>query len=92
MALQRYREQHDAVTLENPQNIVVQKLADLNGAVTKAKMERTVGRNLGGNLDDSWRASRPEPPVAGIPPRSAVRPSRRPPHGRWRVSFAEGNP
>ena len=40
MALQRYREQHDAVTLENPQNIVVQKLADLNGAVTKAKMER----------------------------------------------------
>ncbi len=40
MALQRYREQHDAVSLENPQNIVVQKLADLNGAVTKVKMER----------------------------------------------------
>jgi len=40
MALQRYREQNDAVTLENPQNIVVQKLAELNGAVTKAKMER----------------------------------------------------
>ena len=39
-ALQRYREQNDAVSLENPQNIVVQKLADLNAAVTKAKMER----------------------------------------------------
>ncbi len=40
LALQQYREQHDAVSLEDPQNIVVQKLADLNGAVTKAKMER----------------------------------------------------
>jgi capsular exopolysaccharide synthesis family protein len=40
LALQLYREQHDAVALEDPQNIVVQKLADLNGAVTKAKMER----------------------------------------------------
>ena len=40
MALQRYREQHDAVSLENPQNIVVQKLADLNAAVTKVKMDR----------------------------------------------------
>ena len=40
LALQRYREQNDAVTLENPQNIVVQKLADLNGAVTRAKMQR----------------------------------------------------
>ena len=40
VALQKYREQHDAVTLENPQNIVVQKLGDLNAAVTKAKMDR----------------------------------------------------
>ena len=39
-ALQRYREQNDAVSLEERQNIVVQKLADLNGAVTKAKTER----------------------------------------------------
>ena len=39
-ALQRYREQTDAVSLEDKQNIVVQKLADLNGAVTRAKTER----------------------------------------------------
>ena len=40
-ALQRYREQTtDAVSLEERQNIVVQKLADLNTAVTRAKTER----------------------------------------------------
>src|SRR5262249_42230000 len=39
-ALQRYREQNDAVSLEQRQDITVQKLADLNAAVTKAKTER----------------------------------------------------
>jgi succinoglycan biosynthesis transport protein ExoP len=39
-ALQRYREQNDAISLEERQNIVVQKLADLNAAVTRAKTER----------------------------------------------------
>lgn len=39
-ALQRYREQNDAVSLEERQNIVVQKLADLNAIVTRAKTER----------------------------------------------------
>jgi capsular exopolysaccharide synthesis family protein len=39
-ALQRYREQTDSVSLEDRQNITVQKLGDLNGAVTKAKTER----------------------------------------------------
>jgi polysaccharide biosynthesis transport protein len=40
-ALQRYREQTtDAVSLEERQNIVVQKLADLNTAVTRAKTDR----------------------------------------------------
>ena len=39
-ALQRYREQNDAISLEERQNIVVQKLADLNTAVTRAKTER----------------------------------------------------
>ena len=38
--LQRYKEQHDAVAVEDRQNIVVQRLADLNGATTKAKMAR----------------------------------------------------
>jgi capsular exopolysaccharide synthesis family protein len=39
-ALQQYREQTEAVSLEDRQNIVVQKLADLNAAVTHAKTER----------------------------------------------------
>jgi polysaccharide biosynthesis transport protein len=39
-ALQQYRETSDAVSLEERQNIVVQKLADLNSAVTRAKTER----------------------------------------------------
>ena len=39
-ALQRYREQTDAVPMEDRQNIVVQKLTDLNAAVTRAKTER----------------------------------------------------
>ncbi len=38
--LQQYREQNDAIALEDRQNIVVQKLADLNAAVTRAKTER----------------------------------------------------
>lgn len=40
LALQRYREEHDAVSVEERQNIVVQKLADLNAAVTRAKTMR----------------------------------------------------
>jgi len=39
-AVQRYREQTDSVSLEDKQNIVVQKLTELNGAVTRAKTER----------------------------------------------------
>lgn len=39
-AMARYREQHDAVALDDRQDIVVQKLGDLNAAVTRAKMER----------------------------------------------------
>jgi len=38
--LQRYREQNDAISLVDRENIVVQKLADLNAAVTRAKTER----------------------------------------------------
>src|SRR5262249_40226946 len=34
LALQQYREQNDALSLDQRQDIVVQKLADLNGAVT----------------------------------------------------------
>ena len=40
VALQRYREQNDHISLHDRENIVVQKLADLNAAVTQAKTER----------------------------------------------------
>lgn len=39
-ALQRYKEQQDALSVEDRQNIVVQGLTDLNSAVTRAKTER----------------------------------------------------
>ena len=39
-ALQQYREQRDAVSLDDRQNIVVQKLAQLNAAVTTARTDR----------------------------------------------------
>jgi len=39
-AVQHYRERTDAVAPEDKQNIVVQKLADLSAAVTRAKTER----------------------------------------------------
>jgi capsular exopolysaccharide synthesis family protein len=38
--LQQYREQNGAISFDATENIVVQKLADLNAAVTKAKTER----------------------------------------------------
>jgi capsular exopolysaccharide synthesis family protein len=39
-SLQRYMESHDAVSVQDRQNIVVQKLADLNSSLTKAKTDR----------------------------------------------------
>jgi polysaccharide biosynthesis transport protein len=39
-ALQRYRERTDSVSLEDKQNITLQKLADLNQVVTRAKTDR----------------------------------------------------
>ncbi|HEX5475286.1 MAG TPA: polysaccharide biosynthesis tyrosine autokinase [Vicinamibacterales bacterium] len=38
--LQQYREQNDAISLQDRENIVVQKLADINAAVTRAKTDR----------------------------------------------------
>ncbi len=40
LALQQYRERSDSVSLEDRQNIVVQKLADLNAVVTRGKTQR----------------------------------------------------
>ncbi|MEO8683188.1 MAG: polysaccharide biosynthesis tyrosine autokinase, partial [Vicinamibacterales bacterium] len=39
-ALQKYREKTGAVALEDRQNIVVQRLSDLNAAVTRARTDR----------------------------------------------------
>jgi polysaccharide biosynthesis transport protein len=39
-ALQQYREEHHAVSLEEKQNIVVEKLKELNQKVTEARSER----------------------------------------------------
>ncbi len=39
-ALQQYKESNDSVSLEDRQNIIVQKLADLNAVVTRVKTER----------------------------------------------------
>lgn len=39
-ALQKYREEHGSVSLDDRQNITVQRLADLNAALTRAKTER----------------------------------------------------
>ena len=39
-ALQKYREQNDAISLADRENITVQKLTELNAAVTRAKTER----------------------------------------------------
>jgi capsular exopolysaccharide synthesis family protein len=39
-AVQRYREEHNAVSLEDKQNIIVEKLRELNQKVTQAKSER----------------------------------------------------
>lgn len=40
LALQRFREQGNAVSLDDRQNIVVQRLTDLNAAVTRARTDR----------------------------------------------------
>lgn len=39
-ALQRYREQHDVIPTEDSDNIVVQKLSQLNSSLTEAKTNR----------------------------------------------------
>jgi capsular exopolysaccharide synthesis family protein len=39
-SLQKYMESHDAVSVQDRQNIVVQKLGDLNTALTRAKTDR----------------------------------------------------
>jgi polysaccharide biosynthesis transport protein len=57
-ALQRYREQTDAIPLQHRENIVVQKLTDLNAAVTEAKTERFQKQALFNQLESLRRENR----------------------------------
>jgi capsular exopolysaccharide synthesis family protein len=70
VALQRYREQNDAISLEDSENIVVQKLSDLSAAVTRAKTERlqkeTVDRQLRA-LENNPAALETFPPILSNP-------------------------
>jgi len=50
-ALQTYMETNDAVAVQDRQNIVVQKLADLNTALTRAKTDRMSKQALFQQLD-----------------------------------------
>ena len=45
-ALQQYRQQKDAVSLDDKQNIVVQKFGQLNGALTSARTDRVQKQTL----------------------------------------------
>jgi uncharacterized protein involved in exopolysaccharide biosynthesis len=56
--LQRYKEQHDAVAVEDRQNIVVQRLSDLNSAATKAKTTRIEKEALYNQLSQFRTATR----------------------------------
>ncbi|CAN5517692.1 exopolysaccharide regulatory tyrosine autokinase VpsO [soil metagenome] len=55
-ALQHYREQTDAIPLQHRENIVVQKLTDLNAAVTHAKTERFQKQALYNQLESLRRS------------------------------------
>jgi len=53
IALQRYREQNDAISFADRENIVVQKLADLNAAVTRARIVRSEKESIYNQLQSS---------------------------------------
>lgn len=53
LALQRYREQNDAISFADRENIVVQKLADLNAAVTAARITRSQKESIYNQLQNS---------------------------------------
>jgi succinoglycan biosynthesis transport protein ExoP len=64
-ALQRYREQHDQISLEERQNIVVQKLGQLAQAVTTARTERIAKQAL---LDQLRSQEGSGAPLDSLPP------------------------
>ena len=79
--LQAYREQNDAISLEDRQNIVVQKLTDLNSAVTRAKTERIQKEAM---CDAAARASRTIPRRSTRSRRFSATPSSSSRRASWR--------
>jgi capsular exopolysaccharide synthesis family protein len=66
-ALQQYRENRDAISLEGQQNVVVQKLTQLNAIVTTARTERIAKQALYDQLRSLEQSGAPLdtfPPVA----------------------------
>lgn len=55
-ALVRYRETHNAASVDDRQNIVVQKLTELNAQVTRAKIDRIDKQSLYNQLDGVRRS------------------------------------
>ena len=63
-ALLRYKETHNATSVDDRQNIVVQRLTELNAQVTRAKIERLdkeaiYNQLLDARKRDGWIASMP---------------------------------
>jgi succinoglycan biosynthesis transport protein ExoP len=76
-AVQKYREEHNAVSLEDKQNIIVEKLKELNLKVTEAKGERLKLEADVATIKQG-KAKTPEdllmlPSVAALPVVSALR-------------------
>jgi len=57
-SLQEYREKDDLVSLEDSQNIIVQRLAQLNTAATDAKAKRLAAEAKYSQIQEAKRASR----------------------------------
>jgi polysaccharide biosynthesis transport protein len=76
-AVQKFREDHNAVSLEDKQNIIVEKLKELNLKVTEAKSER-LKLETDVAIIKQGKANTPEelltlPSVAGLPVVAALR-------------------
>ena len=74
-AVQKYREDHGSVSLEDNQNIVVDKLKELNLKVTEAKSERL---KLEADVAVIKRSKNPQellalPSIASVPPVASLR-------------------
>ena len=75
-ALQEYRDPQDALSLSERQNIVGQKLGDLNASVTKAKTDRIGRETQFRQLEALQERRSPSSRTRSSPPTGWSRPSR----------------